>query len=406
VVDGGLPLTVTDAAPRRLSLQVMAGFQRHAASFSALFLLAACSNGQPAATASPGPAPSPQTLVAGDYGPPPAGAPLLYMHDPNHGDWLVGLDWDGNPVTTVKPIETKSQQAPDGTLFQVYPGGRGNVWTGKFLDRLGQPLKAVVLPKGMAAGLDIWADDSRHVCPMSYDPADSSWRLVVSGPEVTTQVSGVLAVDSVKGANLSVAACSPGNDRGVVVRTLVQFASPTVASWVTDVWGVRLSDGAIVAHHSYPAHRASKVVVSADAKYIAENSPSAPAAAGTVSSEIRRVSDWSSLKTLGGRIDLFSGDDALVLVEPGATLTETEPRHAAAVLDWRSGATLWHETSDDYYRGFIAEPGGRDFAVARGGLSLPSCSEASWTCGSALWIEIILGDGAAITLPDRYIPAW
>jgi hypothetical protein len=389
------------------SLRVMVGFWRHATTLCAVLVVAACSSNPPAAIFSPKPAPSPLPLVPGDYGPPPAGAPLLYMHDPNHGAWLVGLDWRGNPVTTVKPVQTKSQQAPDGSLFQVYPGGGGSVWTGKFLDRLGQPLKAVVLPKGVAGGLDMWADDSRHVCLVSDDPADSSWRLVIAGPEVPTQVLELpFVAPSQKWSPLTVAACSPGNDRAVVVRRGVEFVSPTVNSWITDVWVVRLSDGGVVAHHSYPAHSPSNFVVSADATYIAENSPSAPAANGTVSSQIRRVSDWSSLETLGARIDSFSGDDALVLVEPGATHTETEPRHSAAVVDWRSGGTLWHETSEDYYKGFIAQPGGRDFAIARGGLILPSCSEASWTCGSALRIEIVRGDGSAITLSDLYKPAW
>ena len=48
-----------------------------------------------------------------------------------------------------------------------------------------------------------------------------------------------------------------------------------------------------------------------------------------------------------------------------------------------------------------------DFAVARReGLSLPSGSCVSWTCGSLRRIEIISGNGLAITLPDLYIPAW
>src|ERR1700674_4205425 len=37
-----------------------------------------------------------------DYGPPPAGVNLLYVHDPKHDSWLIGYDWQGQPRGTVK----------------------------------------------------------------------------------------------------------------------------------------------------------------------------------------------------------------------------------------------------------------------------------------------------------------
>ena len=392
------------------AVDVMVGSTRHAVSLYVLILLTACSNNPPGAKASPKPLSSPQAFVPRDYGPPQASTPLLYMHDPNNGAWLVGLDWQGNPPTTVKPKETEAQQAPDGSLFQVHPGVSAGVWTGKFLDRFGQPLKAVALPKGIMAGFDMWADDSRHVCFMSYDPTDSSWRVVVSGPEAPTQVLAVMTVDAQRYRYLSVAACSPGSDRAVVVRTAFEFASHNVVAWVTDTWAVRLSDGTIVAHRSYETHTTANVVASADAKYIAENSLNAGEVGtqrGTVLSIVRRVSDWSYLKTLGAPVEAFSGDGSLVFVAPAVDTTQGGLNHGATVMDWRSGATLWHETGADYFGRPTAQPGGRDFAVARrAGLSLPSDSCVGWTCGSPRRIEIISGDGSAITLPDLYIPAW
>ena len=42
------------------------------------------------------------TPVAGDYGPPPTGVNLLYVHDPDHASWLIAYDWSGQPRGTVK----------------------------------------------------------------------------------------------------------------------------------------------------------------------------------------------------------------------------------------------------------------------------------------------------------------
>jgi len=195
-----------------------------------------------------------------------------------------------------------------------------------------------------------------------------------------------------------------------VFRTAFEFASGNIIPWVTDTWAVRLSDGAVVAHRSYETHTTANVVASADAKYIAENSLDTGEVGtqrGTVLSTIRRVSDWSYLKTLGATVEAFSGDGSLVFVAPAVDTTQGGLSHGAAVIDWRSGVTLWHETGADYFGRPFAQPGGRDFAVAlRRGLSLPSGSCVSWTCDSSRRIEIISGDGSAITLPDLYIPAW
>ncbi len=99
----------------------------------ALVMVCACSTSSPSGPVTSQAAPSPPLLRSTDYGPPQAQMPLLYMHDPNDGSRLVGLDWQGNLVATVKPPETKLQQAPDGSLFQVEPGAGVGWWTGSFL---------------------------------------------------------------------------------------------------------------------------------------------------------------------------------------------------------------------------------------------------------------------------------
>jgi hypothetical protein len=155
----------------------------------------------------------------------------------------------------------------------------------------------------------------------------------------------------------------------------------------------------MLAHHAYAPDSVADVVLSSDATYVAENSP-----ARLPRAQVRRVADWSSLKTLTGRVVLFSGDDSLALVVPS---TEGGSLHSIAGLDWRSGAARWHESSSDIYQRFLAQPGGRDFALARGDLTPPiACPMAGWGCSFPVDILIVRGDGIAITLPNQYVPVW
>src|ERR1700730_6660770 len=113
------------------------------------------------------PAATPNASPVADYGPPPAGVPLLYVHDPSHPGWLIGFDWTGTPRGTVKvdPSLTTPGMSPDGQLFSVGSGAKGG--TGEILDRLGNPVQGVggALP---GSTLPIWADDNLHRCGMQY----------------------------------------------------------------------------------------------------------------------------------------------------------------------------------------------------------------------------------------------
>ncbi len=277
----------------------------------------------------------------------------------------------------------------------------------EFLDRLGQPLRTAALPSDVLGGRDIWADDSKHVCLAANDPSDNSWRLIVAGPGFAARVVGVVAIDSDVAHTFDVAACSLNRDRAVVVRTAYNRTSNQFVVWTSDVWVVRLSDGAALAHHAYVANRVANIVASSDASYVAENSQFDPSLdGGSATSQIRRVSDWASVKSLAAAVQAFSGDDSLVLVVPASLAAKAGFRHAMAVVDWRSGATRWQQTIADYYQGFAARPAGRDFAVGYGSLIATGCLVASWVCGSPVDITIVRGDGSAISLPDRYIPVW
>ncbi len=112
-----------------------------------------------------GPATTPKVSVA-DYGPPPPGVQLLYVHDPEHASWLIGYDWSGNPRATVKldPSKTTVQMAPDGKSFAVGYGAKGG--TGEILDRLGQPVEGSGAISSYSQPR--WADDNVHICGVSY----------------------------------------------------------------------------------------------------------------------------------------------------------------------------------------------------------------------------------------------
>ena len=310
-------------------------------------------------------------------------------------------------MATLKPPDTKLQQAPDGSFFQVEPGASGGWWTGRFLDRLGQPVRAGALPTGVLGGRDVWADDSRHVCLVANDPADQSWRLIVAGPGAAARVVGVIALDSEIAHTFAVAACSLKLDRAVVLRTTSSMASNQVASWTSDLWVVRLSNGIELAHHVYTAGRIGKMIASSDASYVAENSQITAGSGGrSATSLIRRVSDWTPTRTLAAAVEAFSGDGSLALVVPAALAAKAGSRHALAVVDWRSVTTRWQETTTDYYQGFAVRPAWGDFAIARGNLTAIGCPVASWVCTSPVQITIVRGNGSTIRLPDRHVPAW
>src|SRR5579864_4111867 len=92
------------------------------------------------------------------------------------------------------------------------------------------------------------------------------------------------------------------------------------ATSVVDVWVMRLSDGTVLAHHTYPEFLLANVVASPDAAYIAENAfgtVGQGAVQGQGTSAIRQVSDWVRVGTVGSSaVRAFSGDDSLVLVTP------------------------------------------------------------------------------------------
>ena len=339
--------------------------------------------------------PIPAASPKADYGPPPSGVNLLYVHDPKHPSWLTGYDWQGQPRGTVKLAQpTEVTMAPDGSAFEVTIGAKGG--SGDFLDRLGNLVAGVPAP-GMPVG--IWADDNRHFCVAFADQHTSSWILGIQLPgEMVRAVAAIAPYVTGDQSGISLAACSVRNDQAILVRTTI--------AWPYEMWVVRISDGAVVSHTAYSdSHLLANVVASRDAMFIAENSSKSTGQQDSTapSTIIRRVSDRSVVATLDPSMGVlaFSGDDSLVLVDSSPLVVGQATR--LSVIDVRSGRALpWQDQGSAALGGFLAQPGGSDFALAFTNLGTNSPGAR----GQAASILIIHGDGSVTKLPGFSVPTW
>jgi hypothetical protein len=341
---------------------------------------------QPTATAVP----------VADYGPPPAGVPLVYVQDPTHEGWLIGFDWAGRPRGTVKmpqPLDSgRIGQAPDGSVFGISPNGKGGFT--EFLDGQGNRIRMdpSLADWPVNAGL-VWADDGKHLCGVWYP--QRGWNLITRLPS-TGPTSVPVAIDP-DGAivrsgiiGFSVAACGFGNDRAVITRD--------VSGVEEHVWVVRMSDGKVLAHHTYAANQLANIVASGDGALIAENSAKsvgqiAPAAPSTI---IRRASDMSVVLTLDASIGVlgFNSDNsaALVYTTPWAAQVQTH----MALIEVQTGKVLWRYEGSQELAGFLAQPNGKGFAVMLKGT-------ADSGMHPSVSVVMVRGDGSAIAIPGSYV---
>jgi hypothetical protein len=390
------------AALRRNVVEAVAGHERPshnrqwlAVAAAAILAILVVAGLMAVRIANRGGAPAPAVSPRADYGPPPAGVPLLYVHDPNNPSWLIGYDWQGQPRGTVKLAQpTQVRMAPDGSAFEVTQGAKGG--NGDYLDRLGHLIPGAP-PPGMPVG--IWADDNRHTCKVFTDQHTSSWIL---GTQLAGQVVRSVAVISpiLAGDGISIPACSFRNDRAIVVRTT--YGSPS------EFWLVRISDGTVLTHRTYSnSGLAARMEASADGVLIAENSSKSTgqAASAAPATIIRRVSDWSVVVTLDPSVEVlgFSGDDSLVLVASAPVVATKQPT-LLSVIDVRSGQALpWQDQGSSALSGFVAQPGGRDFA-----LSLTNLPNVVYPGPPDLQASILIihSDGSVTKLPGLLIPTW
>jgi hypothetical protein len=361
---------------------------RHRTIVLALIAMTLLLNGCGANRVTSNPASPPASSGPGDYGQPPAGVPLLYMHDPDHVSWLIGFDWTGRPRGTVKispPLvpDESIDSSPDGQWFRR-PLGQGTI-----LDRLGRPVPGTPPLSGIGVAA-IWADDNRHLCGVYRGEATNVWTLSTQLPGQSPKPVGVVAPGSdVAQTGVVVLACSLRNDRAILLG--ISISSPD------EIWVIRMSDGTVVSHHAYAANLLESVVASRDAAYVAENSSAAfptHSPQGAAVTRIRRVSDWAQVATPGvSTVIGFNDDDSLAIFND----PKSNVPILLSVVDWRSGSALWRDEGTSSLGGFAAEPGGRDIALI---LKDAGREEPVGT------ILIVHGDGTLTKIAGRYWPAW
>ena len=348
--------------------------------------------------------PSPSAVVANDYGPPPAGVPLIYVTDPSHAGWYLGFDWSGIPRGTVKlahPPATGVGMAPDGQGFAYGLYAKGGAW--EFLDRLGKSTGSDNLPGAYST---MWADDNKHICAMTMDPNTLTYNLWTASPgEDPHNVSAVAQDANVGQTSVAVIGCSFRNDRAIALRT--------TTSWPAELWVVRLSDGNTLEHHVYDAGLLASVVANADATYIGETAAQAttPSIVSARYTTIRRVSDWAVVASMDPYVILaFGGDGSSVLTQFGAN-SPGEPSRVVVMRWTDTGAVsaTWTYNGTDQLWDYTAEPVGDGFALGflpASDVTTPGCPRGVMPCDHLQSVLIVHADGSSVQLPDRYNPTW
>jgi hypothetical protein len=362
------------------------------------------------------PAATPNASPLADYGPPPAGVSLIYVHDPNHPSWLIGYDWSGTPRGTVKPDQAIDPnqlvaQAPDGQSFQVMPTAKGG--SGVFLDRLG----AVISSPGNAGVYTggVWADDNRHFCSVSFDQQTYVWALVTQGPGEAQKQVAVIARDTGVGqTGIGITGCSYKHDQAVVVRTTI--------AWPSEMWVMQISTGKVLSHTNY-TDQPSNLVASSDTLFIGENSGVSTALQqpGSSATVIRRVSDGSVVASLDPSMGVlaFSYDNSLVLVTTSPWV-QGQPAHIA-IVDVKTQQVVWrYDGPYGLGRYLVEQPDSQGRTVGLGfALALKFVPPTATPCGATPQtacrapvedplsdILIVHGNGSLSFISGRNAAAW
>lgn len=355
-----------------------------------------------------------------DYGPPPKGVPLVYTIDPRNHSWLLGFDWQGRPRATVKPSLDPYFQgmgmAPDGSAFQVFDVATVNGVI--YLDRLGHLISGQTAPLDhtWACTSDCgaqWGDDGQRLCSVTYNRQTLQWSLSTVVPGQAARLVAVLPSD-IAGAPV---ACSFRNDLAIMVHTTLWAAGPDLAP--SEASMIRLSDGKLIDRWTYAKNALTSVVASSDGAYIAESSMKSegPSAypGGAASTLIRRVADRAVVATLDGSLKVlaFSGNGASVLVSTRPICGSIDNGIGSAdqaIIDWKSGRTIWQYDGPDALGDYTAQPGASGFAFA---LRAPTAGLVDSACGPLVKTDdglenlvIVRGDGSTIPIAGRYRTIW
>jgi len=183
------------------------------------------------------------------------------------------------------------------------------------------------------ATLPVWADDSQHLCGVTYDPSSGGHATLVEFDMSGT--SRTVATLGPSGPNISwsVLACSPDAD-----RVLVEGGPGAVIDLL------RLSTGTVLASHSVHDDIGASVA-SHDGRIIAVNEPSGVAVRDTSTWALKaRIVRWGAPEgyRLIGSAVTASWDGSRLLVDAGGASGACHPQW---LVDWARNRNVLTSTS-------------------------------------------------------------
>ena len=271
-------------------------------------------------TVVPSPSPTPSSTVVAL--PPLA---IFFIATSNDLYQLDARTYSGAPAgtLTIPYSDSGFEIAPDGS--KVLDGDEIIGVNGRTIGRIAWTF----------ATLPTWADDSQHLCGVTYDPSPAGHATLAEFDMLGT--SRTVATLGPSGPNIAwqVLACSPAADRALV-------EGGPVSSQVVSL--LRLSTGTLLASHSVNGEIASSVA-SHDARIIAVNESSGIDVrnASTWALEARIVR-WGSPEgyPLIGSAITASWDGSQVLVNAGGASGACHPQW---LVDWALNRDILTSTS-------------------------------------------------------------
>lgn len=202
----------------------------------------------------------------------------------------------------------------------------------------------------------------------------------VPGQPLNMRIGVITNEGSLGQTGVSAVECNFQRNLAIAVRT--------AASVPSDTWAIRLSDAAVLGHWSYTS--TLSVVPSTDGSLVAENG-----ANGGVT-RIRSIPDGAVVATLPAvdAVSAFSDDDRFAVIGPVVSVAQIR------VIEWRTGAEVWHYGLAGWAMRVAVNPGGGDLAIAIG----TDEQYHNLTQDYAYALVIVHPDGSVNEIPGRY--AW
>jgi hypothetical protein len=259
------------------------------------------------------------------------------------------VDWQGRSTGAFRP-------GPDAAGLRVSPDGT----LAALPDAAGTGALVLSTAGGAAGHLDlfgVWSGDGEHAA-CGLDLAGAAPRLVVTdlrGAGAPRTVATPLTGTGLD-ARWTLIGCSVANDRLVAARLDRDDRAHTYR--VTETALIQLSTGSLVGHVAQPeSATVSDLVVSPDARYLAENDRQHQAA------DVRDLVNGQVVRHLPALVSAFSGDGRLALL--AGDVFPTRPSAGSAIVDWRTGHRVWSDRSPAAV--LAVRPGGGDFALVLAG---------------------------------------